>query len=69
MYRRHFGAAPPANGTKPHPLPAFAFFFQRVDFISDIFRAQTLRPDVIAAEADLVRVILAQEDFLSHVQK
>ena len=50
-------------------FPPFAFFFQRVDFISDIFRAQTLRPDVIATEADLVRAILAPEDFLSHVQK
>lgn len=47
----------------------FAFFLRRFGFIPNIFRAQTLRPDVIEAEADLVRSVLVPQDFLSHFQK
>lgn len=50
-------------------FPPFAFFLERFGFIPNIFRAQTLRPDVIKAEADLVRSVLLPEDLLSHFQK
>ncbi len=63
------GPRRPQVELSPTRFPPFSFFLRRVDFISDIFRAQALRPDMIAAEADLVRAVLAPEDFLSHVQK
>ena len=47
----------------------FAFFVGRFGFVPNIFRAQTLRPDVIEAEAELVRSMLEPADFLSHFQK
>lgn len=50
-------------------FPPFAFFRERFGFIPSIFRFQTLRPDVIEAEADLVRGVLVPEDLLSHFQK
>jgi RNA polymerase sigma-70 factor (ECF subfamily) len=53
----------------PDSFGPFAFFLERFGFIPNIFRAQTLRPDVIEAEAVLVRNVLLPEDFLSHFQK
>ncbi len=53
----------------PARFPPFAFLLQRFGFIPNIFRAQTLRPDVIEAETDLVRTVLVPERFLSHAQK
>ena len=53
----------------PESFLPFAFFLERFGFIPNIFRAQTLRPDVIEAEAVLVRNVLVPEDFLSHFQK
>jgi RNA polymerase sigma-70 factor, ECF subfamily len=53
----------------PETFPPFAFFVERFGWIPNIFRAQTLRPDVIEAEASAVRNVLIPEDFLSHVQK
>lgn len=50
-------------------FPPFAFFRERFGFIPRIFLAQTLRPDVIDAEADAVRKILGPEDYLSPLQK
>jgi len=53
----------------PESFPPFAFFLERFGLVPKIFRAQTLRPDVIEAEADVVRKMLMPEDILSHVQK
>ncbi len=47
----------------------FAFFRERFGFIPNIFRAQTLRPDVVEAEADVVGTVLLTDDVLSRVQK
>jgi len=50
-------------------FPPFAFFQERFGFIPNIFRAQTLRPDVLWAEAEVVRRILLAEDVLSRKRK
>lgn len=50
-------------------FPPFAFFQERFGFIPNIFRAQTLRPDVLEAEAGVIRAVLLTEDLLSRVQK
>ncbi len=47
----------------------FAFFLDRFGFIPNIFRAQTLRPDVVEAEAHAVGTILLTDDILSRVRK
>jgi len=47
----------------------FVFFRERFGFIPNIFRAQTLRPDVLEAEAEVVRAILLSDDVLSRVRK
>jgi RNA polymerase sigma-70 factor (ECF subfamily) len=51
----------------PEAFPPF--FLDRFRFVPNIFRAQTLRLDLIDAEADAVRKILQPEDALSHMQK
>jgi len=53
----------------PETFPPFAFFLERFGLIPKIFRAQTLRPDLIEAEANAVRKVIGPEDLLSHVQK
>ena len=53
----------------PKTFVPFAFFLQSFGFIPNIFRAQTLRPDVLEAEAEAVRKILLSEDVLTRVQK
>ncbi len=53
----------------PDAFPPFAFFRERFGFIPNIFRAQTLRPDVVEAEADAVRTVLLTDDVLSRVHK
>ncbi len=50
-------------------FPPFAFFQEQFGFIPNIFRAQTLRLDVIEAEAGVIRAVLLTEDLLSRVQK
>jgi RNA polymerase sigma-70 factor (ECF subfamily) len=50
-------------------FPPFAFFQEKFGFIPNIFRAQTLRPDVLEAEAKAVGTILLTEDVLSRFQK
>src|SRR5262249_27831771 len=50
-------------------FPPFAFFQEQFGFIPNIFRAQTLRPDVLEAEAGVIRAVLLTEDLLSRVQK
>jgi RNA polymerase sigma-70 factor, ECF subfamily len=42
---------------------------KRFGYIPNIFRAQTLRPDLIQAEVDAFSKVLQPEDALSHVQK
>jgi RNA polymerase sigma-70 factor (ECF subfamily) len=42
---------------------------QRFGFIPNIFRAQTLRPDLIKAEVEAFGNVVQPEDALSHVQK
>jgi RNA polymerase sigma-70 factor (ECF subfamily) len=54
---------------KPESFPPFAFFLERFDLIPKLFQAQTLRPDVIEAEADAVRKVLGPEEVLTHMQK
>jgi len=53
----------------PATFSPFAFFLERFGLVPGIFLAQTLRPDLIEAEADLVQKVLIPEDILSHVQK
>jgi RNA polymerase sigma-70 factor (ECF subfamily) len=54
---------------RPQDFPPFAFFLERFGSIPNLFRAQTLRPDAIEAEAGAFRNVLIPEDILSHVQK
>lgn len=53
----------------PSEFPPFAFFHEKFGFIPNIFRAQTLRPDIVAAEAFTVGTILLTDDVLSRVRK
>lgn len=53
----------------PDTFPPFAYFVERFGSIPNIFRAQTLRPEAIEAEAGAFRNVLQPEDLLSHVQK
>jgi len=50
-------------------FPPFAFFREQFGFVPNIFRAQTLRPDVLEAEVGVIRSVLLTEDVLSRVQK
>ncbi len=47
----------------------FAFFERRLGVVPNLFRAQTLRPDVIEAEAHAADLIVANEDVLLQVKK
>jgi RNA polymerase sigma-70 factor (ECF subfamily) len=47
----------------------FAFFQDAFGFVPNIFRAQTLRPDVLDAEAFAVGAVLLTTDVLSRAQK
>ncbi len=53
----------------PKTFGPFRFFQESFGFIPNIFRAQTLRPDVLEAEAEAVGKILLTEDVLTRVQK
>lgn len=53
----------------PDTFPPFAFLRERFGFIPNIFRAQTLKPDVVEAEADVIRTVLLTDDVLSRVHK
>jgi RNA polymerase sigma-70 factor, ECF subfamily len=53
----------------PKTFAPFAFLEKSHGFIPNFFRAQTLRPDVVEAEADAVGSILVPEDVLSRAQK
>jgi RNA polymerase sigma-70 factor (ECF subfamily) len=53
----------------PDTFEHFAFFREAFGFIPNIFRAQTLRPDFLEAEAQMVRTVLLTEDILPRAQK
>jgi RNA polymerase sigma-70 factor (ECF subfamily) len=53
----------------PNNFAPFAFFVQRFGFIPNIFHAQTLSPELIEAEAELIWKVIEPEDLLSHLQK
>jgi RNA polymerase sigma-70 factor (ECF subfamily) len=53
----------------PKTFAPFAVLHKSHGFIPNFFRTQTLRPDLLAAEADAVAAILLPEDVLTRVQK
>ena len=53
----------------PDDFTPFAFLREKFGFVPNIFRAQTLRPDVLEAEAQVIRTVLLTEDILTRVQK
>src|SRR5712664_151769 len=53
----------------PKTFGPFRFFQKNFGFIPNIFRAQTLRPDLLEAEAEAVGKILLTKDVLTRVQK
>jgi RNA polymerase sigma-70 factor (ECF subfamily) len=53
----------------PDSFPPFAFFKARFGFVPNIFRSQTLRPGVLAAEAQALDTVLLSNDVLSRVRK
>jgi RNA polymerase sigma-70 factor (ECF subfamily) len=53
----------------PEAFAPFAFFKETFGFIPNIFRAQTLRPDVVEAEAEVIRTVLLTDDVLTRPQK
>jgi RNA polymerase sigma-70 factor (ECF subfamily) len=59
----------PAFDRDPRDFAPFAFFQEKFGFIPNIFRAQTLRPDVVEAEAFTVGTVLLTTDVLSREQK
>jgi RNA polymerase sigma-70 factor (ECF subfamily) len=59
----------PAIERSPEEFAPFAFFKEKFGFVPNIFRAQTLRPDVVEAEANVVGAILLTDDVLARKQK
>jgi RNA polymerase sigma-70 factor (ECF subfamily) len=53
----------------PADFPPFAFFQGAFGFIPNIFRAQTLRPDVLEAESQVIGSVLLTTDVLAREQK
>jgi uncharacterized peroxidase-related enzyme len=53
----------------PENFPPFAFFLEEFGLIPNLFRTQSLRPDMLEAEAAAIRRILEHEDILSRLQK
>jgi len=47
----------------------FIAFRRSLGFVPNLFRAQTLRPDVVQAETDLYAAIVAKDGALSRLQK
>lgn len=67
----HESAGPYLRATEMdvRSFPPFAFFKEKFGFVPNIFRAQTLRPDVVEAEAAAVGTILLTGDVLTREQK
>jgi RNA polymerase sigma-70 factor (ECF subfamily) len=59
----------PLVSLSPADFPPFRFFQERFGFVPRIFRAQGLRPDVVRAEAEAVRLVLLTEDILARARK
>ena len=59
----------PAPERNPDDFVPFRFLREEFGLVPDLFRAQTLRPDVLEAEADLIRVVLRSQGRLTQVQK
>ncbi len=53
----------------PDDFAPFAFLRDRFGFVPNLFRAQTLRSDVVEAEVQAIDEVLLNEDILSRVQK
>ncbi len=53
----------------PDRFAPFVFFRENFGFIPNLYRAQTLRPDVLGAEAGAIGAVLLTEDVLTRVQK
>lgn len=53
----------------PDDYDPFVFLREQFGTVPKVFRAQTLRPDVLQAEADALRQLLVPEDALSRSQK
>lgn len=66
---RQPGAYLSSAALAPEAFPPFAFFKSRFGFVPALFRAQTLRPEALEAEAQAVRDILLTEDVLTRPQK
>ncbi len=49
--------------------PVFAEMMNMFGFIPNLFRAQTIRPDLIEAQAQLVKAILIKEGALTRMEK
>jgi RNA polymerase sigma-70 factor, ECF subfamily len=56
-------------GTTVEALPPFAFFRDRFGFVPGLYRAQTLLPEVVGAEAHLLDTVLVREDVLARERK
>jgi len=54
---------------QPGNFPPFAFLREHFGFIPNVFRAQSLRPDLIEAEVEAIRLLLLTEDHLTRWQK
>src|SRR5271165_2219001 len=59
----------PAPELSHNDFAPFAWLQERFGFVPGVFRAQTLRPDVLEAEVFAIRTVLAPEDSLNRVQK
>jgi uncharacterized peroxidase-related enzyme len=53
----------------PDEFAPFTFLRDSFGFVPNIYRAQMLRPDVLAAETEMIRAVLLAEDLLTRVQK
>ena len=53
----------------PDEFAPFAFLRDSFGFVPNIYRAQMLRPDVVAAETEMIRAVLLADDRLTRVQK
>src|SRR5689334_19731311 len=53
----------------PDDYAPFVFLREQFGTVPEVFRAQTLRPDILQAETDALRQLLVPEDALSRAQK
>jgi RNA polymerase sigma-70 factor (ECF subfamily) len=59
----------PAPELDPDDFKPFSWLREQFGFVPGVFRAQTLRPDVLEAEVLAIRALLSPEDALSREQK